>query len=64
MVNLGVDSAGTIDEKEREREAIRKMVQEARDMKLRLESGVDKLLGTMKREDGYLHYIQSSKSEA
>lgn len=30
-------------------------------MKIRLESGVDKLLGTMKREDGYFKYIESSR---
>ena len=58
------DAAGTIDEKEREREAIRKMIQEAREMKLRLESGVEKLLGTMKREDGYLKYIEAGKTQS
>lgn len=37
------------------------MVEQAREMKKRLESGVDKLLGTMQREDGYITHIEANR---
>lgn len=48
-----------LEDKERERLAIERMVEQARVVKRKLESGVDKLLGTMKREDGYLTHVQN-----
>ena len=35
------------------------MIDQAKEMKRRLESGVDKLLGTMEREDGYITHIKA-----